>query len=523
MQAWVWGRGGYSSAWDDMAITASFARTFADHGRISLTASSEVVEGFSTPLWFLILAFCRKAFALDAHALYRTAQALSSSLLIATLLLLGATVARLVEDARSAVWALAGLCLLVLWPPFVRESVNGMENPLIAFLLAGAVWWSGAQPVALAAAGILIVWLRVEGGIFVLPLAYAGRSRRAFLTVGAAAVGAFLAQEAWRFWVFGGLVPNTVLAKLHEPYSVAGTARAMLAARVRYLPSAAPLAFLPLALVYLRRWTPEQLREETRPGGALDPAIVAAIGAAGGLTLLVGREWGYPGRMIFPLSVVGVSGLVMAAARSGSRIVRAASLLACGLLVAPGASRLDRSAPNGDVITVENYRVSNALPLTRLAVAAGRQGLVVATPDVGGTSLFGPTHTIVDTGLLCNRRLATFGYDALADEVFGERMADVVDTHTVFTRVSGIQQGRPLEALMANYLPASVGGKLFYLHRRLLASVPASRVTQVPMREALGPRRAEILGRQSTYSRLDMDLAGRFPSIYIVRLDGAPS
>lgn len=523
VQAWVWHRGGYDSAWDDMAITAAFARTFSETGRIALTPSSEIVEGFSTPLWFFVLAAVRTLFSLDAHALYRAAQLLSSFLLDATLLLLGLTVLRLGAARREAAWAVAALSLLALWPPFVRESVNGMENPLIALVLVWGAWWAGARPVVLAMLGVLLVWLRVEGGLFVLPLALVGRSRRVFLAVAGAAALAFLAQEAWRYVTFGELVPNTILAKLHPPYSVPGPLKAMLIARVRYLPVAAPLVFLPLVLVFARRWTRDMVRRECRPGGALDSAVLGAFVSAAVLTLLVGREWGYPGRMIFALNVLGLSGLILATARSSPPALRAGVFLACAVLVGRDAWRFDHAAPNGDIITVRNYRASNAEPLTRLAAAANRSGLIIATPDVGGTSLFGPTHTIVDTGLLSNRRLAKLGYGALAEEVFGDRVADVIDTHTVFTRVSGIREGRPLQALLDHYVPVSLDGKVFYVHRRLLASLPASRVAAVPGWEARGPRRSQILGRAATYSRLDLELLARFPTVYVVELEGLPS
>lgn len=52
--------------WDDGAITLAFARTFADPGHIALTPGSEVVEGFSSPLWFLLAAAGDRALPLGS-------------------------------------------------------------------------------------------------------------------------------------------------------------------------------------------------------------------------------------------------------------------------------------------------------------------------------------------------------------------------------------------------------------------------------------------------------------------------
>jgi hypothetical protein len=523
VQALVWSRGGYDSAWDDMAITAAFARTFADTGRIALTPSSEIVEGMSTPLWLLILAACTRVFSLDAHALYRTAQALSSLLLDATLLLLGASVARVIQDRRDAAWALAGLCLLPLWSPFVHESVNGMENPLIALLLVGGAWWAAVKPAALAWVCVLLVWLRVEGGLLVLPLACLGLNRRTFQAVAAAASAAFLAQEAWRYATFGELVPNTVLAKLHEPYWPAGTVQAIVTDRILYLRDVVPTAFLPLALILGRRGTWTRIRDGIRPGGTLVPPMLAALGAAVALALMVGPEWGggYPGRMIYPLSLLFWSGLTLLWAASSRGWLRALILLLCCGLAARDFIRAEHTAPSGATITVENYRRSNAVPLNALAEAAGKDGLVVAIPDVGGTSLFGPAHTIVDTGLLCNRMLARHGYGALYDQLFGSPMVDVIETHGVFTRLSGIREGASLQALTCHFVPVSIGGKVFYLHRSLFERLQLPEAACVPGWEVRGRRGAEALGRRAKALRADLDLAGSFPCVFILRMGGA--
>ncbi|MES2221308.1 MAG: hypothetical protein V4587_10120, partial [Acidobacteriota bacterium] len=50
-------------SWDDGAITAAYARTFADSGRIALTPSSPQVEGMSSLTWLLLLSIPRFFFS----------------------------------------------------------------------------------------------------------------------------------------------------------------------------------------------------------------------------------------------------------------------------------------------------------------------------------------------------------------------------------------------------------------------------------------------------------------------------
>ncbi len=64
--------------WDDGAITMAFADTFAHTGRISITPSSEVVEGFSSPFWLLLLSGVYRPLPLGFDGMILAAQLLAA-------------------------------------------------------------------------------------------------------------------------------------------------------------------------------------------------------------------------------------------------------------------------------------------------------------------------------------------------------------------------------------------------------------------------------------------------------------
>ncbi|WP_143052479.1 hypothetical protein [Streptomyces sp. cf386] len=63
-----------ANGWDDGSITLAFARTFADSGQIALTPASETVEGFSSPLWFLLMAGTFRVLPLDFDGMILASQ-----------------------------------------------------------------------------------------------------------------------------------------------------------------------------------------------------------------------------------------------------------------------------------------------------------------------------------------------------------------------------------------------------------------------------------------------------------------
>jgi hypothetical protein len=215
-------------AWqiDDAGITFAYARNLAlGHGLVSQPGVAPV-EGFSNPLWTLLLA---PFFAVGAFDPVWTPKLVAFALLAATLgLLVWST-----RAIGAAAWlSTSGALLLALDTPFVVWGMSGLENPLLGALLA----WSAvlalrsvedeaARPERLAGvvAGLLaltrpdaVVYAAAFPAVSFLArregLAAWMRARVVPYLLGfAATFGTYL---AFRRTYFGDWVPNTFHAKV---------------------------------------------------------------------------------------------------------------------------------------------------------------------------------------------------------------------------------------------------------------------------------------------------------------------
>jgi arabinofuranosyltransferase len=194
-------------AWvaDDGFISLRYAWNLA-HGHGLVFNTSERVQGFTNPLWTLLVAGLVRLRMLPYHAAIVLGIA---STLVAAVVLAGV--------GRRPWFGLAPL-VLALSPGFVQFSTGGLENSLahallLAFLLAllrGSRW---AWPIA----GLVVV-NRLDHALLVapallaaLPLSSPGKAIRP-------AIAAALPPVAWlvfSFVYYGFALPNTLYAKLN--------------------------------------------------------------------------------------------------------------------------------------------------------------------------------------------------------------------------------------------------------------------------------------------------------------------
>jgi len=213
----------WGHAWDDMAITLGFARTFADTGIIALTPLSDPVEGTSSLLWMVLNAAFYKLHG-SPDLLYAQAKLLAIALLLLNVGLIF-TAARTCGISRPIASLLAlsfGGCF-----PAIIESVNGMENPLYVclFLLAFITYFKDSKPscqflfMISTSAALFVRWSALW---FLLPFALIHGWRYGLRGLFALRhwiwLGLFAAQTAWRLSVFDDVLPNTIRAKLQPPY-----------------------------------------------------------------------------------------------------------------------------------------------------------------------------------------------------------------------------------------------------------------------------------------------------------------
>lgn len=445
-------------AWDDSAITLSFARTFALHGRIALTAASEQVEGFSSVLWWLLLSLAARLNAEPAF-LMAAAKCVAAAGLLAALLYLDRWARALGLEAldRSLALAVFGFSL-----PALTEVLNGMEMTLAAALFLAASYHllarSSARHAVLSGCfGSLLLVARFEAPFWLLVPGLLGladpRKRRPAIEVGLFWIGTFAALTFWRAHTFGQWMPNTVYAKLRPPYHPAGLVgevASRLSAElelVRVLP-AFLLACLVIYLAFRPSPTPPSPVAPATPAApatrAATPAPVRRMALASPLQCVVfglffGRIWGHDGRMVLcglPFLCLG-GALLLRSALSGARGRIPVLLVVAGTSCLYTATALYARARQGSVITTKSVmELGEAVQEVRTRLgrpdpgeSARADGLTTAAlSDIGGSSLRCPDLRIVDLGGLCNPELARRGNGSL-QHVLDQERPGVIEAH----------------------------------------------------------------------------------------------
>lgn len=313
---------------------------YADHllaGHGPVFNPGERVEGFTSPLWLLLLAAAHGAGLGYAAAV--TLFGLAASL--CTLPLVG----RLAREAAPPALALLAPLLLALHPGQAMWAVHGLETALFILLLtagwAAVTVWERPFPAGLILG--LAFWVRPEAVLLVAVLAglrlRGGRRPEAFrLLLGAALVA--LPLLALRFAFYGSLVPNTFHAK-----SGGGLQRILfgLSEARRFVSAHAPLVLACAASVVVFF----MVRRRRQHSESMPPVVVEALllgGLWSGWNIWVGGDGFFGFR--FWLPVLPAAGIVLAwgagqmdrlsgASSLNTRLVRAAGVV---LLVAVTAA-----------------------------------------------------------------------------------------------------------------------------------------------------------------------------------------
>jgi hypothetical protein len=208
---------------DDAFISYRYAYNLVSgHGLVFNTG--EYVEGYTNLLWTLLIAV--------GMALGGEGEALGHwfSVVFAVGAIVGTYVYALsLLQGRARLLAFLAPCGLLASNAFVSWTTSGLETPLFVFLVVSAcIALLNGRRYAAAAICFLATLTRPEGAALAAcllcydPLADlvaipAARTPRAFLAAcGPAFLFAVLLAglEAWRFWYYGDLLPNTFYAKV---------------------------------------------------------------------------------------------------------------------------------------------------------------------------------------------------------------------------------------------------------------------------------------------------------------------
>ncbi|MYV99193.1 hypothetical protein [Streptomyces sp. SID3343] len=416
---------------DDAAITYVYARNIAEgHGPV-FQPGDDPVEGFSNPLWTLILVIGRwlglfdrgTLFGVPDYVLFPKAFALLTVVVILTCAyLMTSTI------LRRGAWIvpLAVGALFTLSPSFVIWMFSGLENPLYvlcAVLLATILTRSisadrlttvtpaVAAGLCAAAAGLT----RPDGALYaaaypVVVLLFVTRDtwRRA-LTVAAVSCAVFfvpyLGYVAWRRIEFGRWVPNTAVAKSQEtPDWVSVNKVVELLGVTGWLLAAVVLICVGMTL--------------TRPGparrplvGLLVPFVLSAAAVA-----ILSPDWMGQFRFATPLWALGAMIAVLCVIEQvrradlrGRVVIVFATCLAIGTTatIAGDNRTLFRHDPTTPLCLVADMR-GKAFNTYADVIKLGDQGTYLG-PDMGGFGLTTRLH-IFDLAGLVDAPIADYLY-----------------------------------------------------------------------------------------------------------------
>jgi hypothetical protein len=430
---------------DDAGISLAYARNIVSGFGPVLYPGGEAVEGYSNPLWVVLLGI-GAALRLDAADGVPLMKALGLLFGAATLLTTTIAARTAYPDDRRVTWLAPAL--LAALTPFVFWTVSGLENSLYAFLLVTAATlqlreleqperrpWSA---VALAAVSLT----RPEGigfaAAFAVHRLVCGDHRARLLRWVALFSMIYAAFLAGRFIVFGDWLPNTYYAKvaIYDRHLVNLTEylrtddpgmRYVLASAWALWPLLATAA---AGLLRVRDWRPNLLF-----------AIVIVNTAL--FAIYVGGDFWPAGRFftaVLPLLAIATQHAVN---RWAPQTGLAAACIAAVLTGATLNRSLGISAQlhvtnAGDALISLQGRLAQAHRLQALAHALHIDDPLVLDPDIGGAAIAG--LRIVDLGGLADIHIARFHYypPFFRSYIFVERRPAFIRTHATWTKSSGV-------------------------------------------------------------------------------------
>lgn len=394
---------------DDAYISYRYAHNVAGGGGLAFNPGGAAVEGFSSPLWLMLLSAWAIVVPMPVLPFIGTA--------IGLLAFLGLLLVVL-RACRSEPAPARGLAVLLLavWPGAVFYAATGMET-LLFVLCVTAFHLAALEMVperAGLAAAFLSFWIRPEALwlpvallLSVIPLGGWRRlfSRRTLRLIAALLAGGAL-LAALRWLLFAELLPNTFYAKLPDP-----------GAGLRYVAgfaSGAPGVLL-LLLAFLGAWF-----------GGLRHRSLALAGLAWMIApALEGGDWMPHYRFLIP-AVVLLTLAALGAARVPRKPVR--WVAACLVLVAAGVLvRQDRSMARQ---VQHSYDTQFARELAIARWAREHEVGSLASVDIGAMGYYSQAM-IVDVVGLTDRRVSRSAGGHLdkrfdLDYIFAERRPEAV-------------------------------------------------------------------------------------------------
>ena len=455
---------------DDAGISFAYAHNLASGAGWVSQPGRDPVEGFSNPLWTLLVALL---YALRLFSISLTPKFVSCLLVAGSFVMFAAAIRRIMDQFEAVLVTGSSLLLAAANPGFVIWCVSGLENPLLTFLAAGLLFVSASvlqdgerlRKRACLIGGLLAAGLaltRPDALIYaiVFPLALAWNTARTttrYFRGGLMVYGVYFAVPVLSYLIFRRIyfhdwLPNTYYAKpgvtldgLFEVASLSGRGAAKAAdlssAICPVLPVLTPVLLLAAAVSTV-------LLPDRQVAGRI--AVLGSFVALAFLTYIVlPQDWMGEyrfGTIAFPTSyLLGFYLLRQIVVRGPLTFSKRASLIGVGLagLISSSPAFVQREnlfaahpqTPLEDVAT-------SALKYNAFADEIGLEHPTLLLPDLGGTLLLSRARAI-DVAGLCDRDVAAIYHERqppamLAAYILDHVKPDLIHIHDYWSYRSGL-------------------------------------------------------------------------------------
>jgi hypothetical protein len=208
--------------YDDGYITLRYAANIAA-GRGFVYNPGESVWGTTTPLFTLVLSAAGWLFSPGALELTALAIGLAASVCCWCLL-----AAAFESEKLPRAISIPILLVLMWYPPYIENSLSGMETPLVLALMAASLWsYTKDRPYLFGVTSAFLVLARIDTLVWVgvFGVAYMARHyhthREALVKALAAFAIAVLPWHIYAYATFHTLIPQSVVGKAvsHDAFS----------------------------------------------------------------------------------------------------------------------------------------------------------------------------------------------------------------------------------------------------------------------------------------------------------------